>query len=119
VLWVLTGRHRPALGAESVQPAHGVARLVGEVVSHGPIFPRTAEFGRGALSGKPGRHRSCLYHDVVRLVEREHPLRVMLKRAARELEARRTADHHVSAILAKPAVRSRGEAAQVAQRLGV
>ena len=39
--------------------------------------------------------------------------------AARLVISRKTADHHVSAILAKMDVRSRGEAATAARRLGV
>ena len=39
--------------------------------------------------------------------------------AARLVISPKTADHHVSAILAKLEVRSRGEAAVVARRLGV
>lgn len=47
----------------------------------------------------------------------------MLTEPLRVSEARdvpvRSSDHHVSAILAKPDVRSRGEAAAFARRLGV
>ena len=39
--------------------------------------------------------------------------------AARLVISRKTADHHVSAILAKMDVRTRGEAAAAARRLGV
>jgi DNA-binding NarL/FixJ family response regulator len=39
--------------------------------------------------------------------------------AARLVISQKTADHHVSAILAKLEVRSRGEAAAVARKLGV